>query len=49
MAKECDWYFREGKEFVMVNSSDESSEMTSSAEGREYFLLVDSWYVHGWL
>lgn len=45
MAKDTVNYFREGKEFVMVNSSDEGSDMTSSGEGREYFLLVDSWYV----
>ncbi|KAG6465125.1 hypothetical protein O3G_MSEX014947 [Manduca sexta] len=36
-------FYREGKDFVMVNSSDEGSDMTSSGEGREFFLLVDSW------
>lgn len=40
--------FREGNDFMIVKSSDESSEMTSSGEGSEFFLLVDEWYVPGY-
>lgn len=46
----CDWYFRENNDFDVVdsNSSDESSQgETRSGDGREYFLLVDNWYVSG--
>lgn len=38
--------FREGREFMIVDSSDEGSNMTSSGEGREYF-MVSHWYVCG--
>ncbi|KAH9634231.1 hypothetical protein HF086_012693, partial [Spodoptera exigua] len=37
-------FYREGKEFVRVNSSDEGSELSSSSEGREFFVLVDDWH-----
>ncbi|KAJ0179718.1 hypothetical protein K1T71_004309 [Dendrolimus kikuchii] len=37
-------FYREVKDFVMVNSSDDGSDMTSSSEGREFFLLVDNWH-----
>lgn len=45
--------FRRDKEFMVVdgnsNSSDESSqdEEARSGDGREYFLLIDNWYVPG--
>ncbi|KOB71561.1 Cystinosin [Operophtera brumata] len=40
-------FYREGKDFMMVKSSDESSDMTSSGEGSEFFLLVDDWNADG--
>ncbi|XP_013178047.1 PREDICTED: cystinosin homolog isoform X1 [Papilio xuthus] len=35
-------FYREGREFIIVDSSDEGSNMTSSGEGREYF-MVNFW------